>query len=143
MPYTRYTELENGLEQTEVSLFGMWALTRNFALPCELPAMDRDITGTVTSAGLPSNDCAGSVALLVPGLQFARTTASDDVLGSETISGGPIYFKPGFSVDPDEMAGDRDWIFEIGLRSVFVDSETSWRFYVIPAATSALFERMQ
>ena len=32
MPYYRYTELENGLEQDSMTIFGMWAITKNLAL---------------------------------------------------------------------------------------------------------------
>ncbi len=129
MPYYRYTELENGLEQNDMTIFGMWALTKRLALTYETSiGMKRDITGTPACAGLPDIDCTGSVpggghlpnglpaegdgvetgigdtilrvfgstdaeffgGAFIPGLQMTLPTASDDVLGSETMSGGPI-----------------------------------------------------
>lgn len=129
MPYYRYTELENGLEQNNLTVFGMWALTKNLALTYETPiALQNDITGTPACAGLPDIDCTGSVpgggflpnglpaegdgvetgmgdsiirifgdfgwefagGAFLPGLQMTVPTASDAILGSETMSGGPI-----------------------------------------------------
>jgi hypothetical protein len=47
MPYYRFTELENGLEQQEFVLFGMFAFQPNFAMTYEIPlAFERDITET-------------------------------------------------------------------------------------------------
>lgn len=34
-------------------------------------------------------------------------------------NGGAIYFKPGFGVNPDRNAGDREWTFEVGIRFFF------------------------
>ena len=129
MPYWRYTELENGLEQRDLTIFGMWALNKNLALTYETSiGMERDITGTPACAGLPDIDCTGSVpgggflpnglpaegdglevgmgdtilrvfastdaeflgGAFLPGLQMTLPTATKDVLGSETVSGGPI-----------------------------------------------------
>ena len=129
MPYARYTELENGLEQNDITIFGMWALTKKFAITYETSiGMKRDITGTPACAGLPDIDCTGSVpgggllpnglpaegdgvetgigdtmlrifgssdakflgGAFIPGLQMTLPTASETVLGTETVSGGPI-----------------------------------------------------
>ena len=47
MPYYRYTELENGLEQQEFVLFGLYAFSPKFAMTYEIPlAMERDIRDT-------------------------------------------------------------------------------------------------
>jgi hypothetical protein len=47
MPYYRYTELENGLEQNEAVLFGLFAFNKKFAMTYEIPlAMDRDVSDT-------------------------------------------------------------------------------------------------
>jgi hypothetical protein len=47
MPYYRYTELENGLEQNELVLFGLFAFSPKLAMTYEIPlACERDITGT-------------------------------------------------------------------------------------------------
>ncbi len=129
MPYWRTTELENGLQQKDFTIFGMYAFTKNFAMTYETNiGMERDITGTAACAGLPDIDCTGSVpggghlpnglpaegdgleigmgdtiirlfgdfeweflgGAFIPGLQFTLPTASEDVLGSETVSGGPL-----------------------------------------------------
>ena len=37
MPYYRFTELENGLEQQEFVLFGMYAFAPKFAMTYEIP----------------------------------------------------------------------------------------------------------
>jgi len=56
MPYYRFTELENGLEQKEFVLFGMYAFSPKFAMTYEIPlAYERDITETDTfKQGLPT-----------------------------------------------------------------------------------------
>ena len=62
MPYFRYTELENGLEQNEFVLFGLQPLSKTVAITYEIPiAYERDITGTDACAGLPTIPCFGTV----------------------------------------------------------------------------------
>jgi hypothetical protein len=129
MPYYRHTELKNGLTADDLTIFGMWALTKNFALTYETSLGSKvDITGTAACAGLPDTDCTGSVpghgylpnglpaegdgvevgmgdtilrafwnvdstlwgGAVIPGLQVTLPTATDSVLGSETVAGGPI-----------------------------------------------------
>lgn len=47
MPYYRYTELENGLEQSELVMFGLIALSPKVALTYEIPvAYERDVSET-------------------------------------------------------------------------------------------------
>jgi hypothetical protein len=47
MPYYRYTELDNGLEQQEFVLFGMYAFAPKLAMTYEIPlAYERDIKST-------------------------------------------------------------------------------------------------
>ena len=47
MPYYRYTELENGLEQNEFVLFGLFDFSPRFAMTYEIPlAYERDIRDT-------------------------------------------------------------------------------------------------
>jgi hypothetical protein len=48
MPYYRYTELENNLEQQEVVLFGLLDFSPNFAMTYEIPlAIERDVSDTI------------------------------------------------------------------------------------------------
>ncbi len=56
MPYYRFTELENGLEQQEFVLFGLYAFSPKFAMTYEIPlAYERDITETdAFKLGLPT-----------------------------------------------------------------------------------------
>jgi hypothetical protein len=56
MPYYRFTELRNGLEQQEFVLFGLFPLSKTTAMTYEIPlAMERDITETsFFKQGLPS-----------------------------------------------------------------------------------------
>ena len=62
MPYYRYSELENGMEIQDLTIFGLWAITKNFAFTYETPiARKFDITGTLACAGLPEIDCTGAV----------------------------------------------------------------------------------
>ena len=47
MPYYRYTELENGLEDNMLTLFGLYAFTPKFAMTYEIPVgLNRDVGGT-------------------------------------------------------------------------------------------------
>ncbi len=47
MPYIRHTELENGLTETDFTLFGLFAFSPNFAMTYEIPlARERDISDT-------------------------------------------------------------------------------------------------
>ena len=47
MPYYRYTELENGLEENMLTMFGLHAFNEDFAMTYEIPlGMKRDVRGT-------------------------------------------------------------------------------------------------
>lgn len=62
MPYYRFTELENGLEQNELVLFGLVPFSKRVAMTFEIPlAYERDITNTAACAGLPDIPCFGTV----------------------------------------------------------------------------------
>jgi hypothetical protein len=52
MPYYRFTELENGLENQSLTLFGLHAFTPKFALTYEIPvAYKNDVGGTALNNG--------------------------------------------------------------------------------------------
>jgi hypothetical protein len=62
MPYYRYTDLSNGMETQDFTVFGMWAINKNAALTYEVPvARKYDITGTPNCAGLPEIPCFGTI----------------------------------------------------------------------------------
>ena len=47
MPYYRYTELENGLKENVLTMFGLHAFSPDFAMTYEIPlGMKRDVRGT-------------------------------------------------------------------------------------------------
>ena len=64
MPYYRYTELENGLENNALTLFGLYAFTPKFAMTYEIPvAYKNDVTDThSTMATTPADPAASSLA---------------------------------------------------------------------------------
>jgi hypothetical protein len=65
MPYYRHTVLENGLEQDEFVLFGLFPFSKSFAMTYEIPlAYRRDITDTAAcDTKTPDGLCTG----LIPG----------------------------------------------------------------------------
>jgi hypothetical protein len=64
MPYYRYTELKNGLEQQEVVLFGLVPLSKKFAMTYEIPlAYHRDITETSAYKNKISKISGGDVTI--------------------------------------------------------------------------------
>ena len=65
MPYFRYTELANGLEQNELVLFGLVALSKKMAVTYEIPiAYERDVSGTGLNVG---GSCLPPMAPIPPG----------------------------------------------------------------------------
>lgn len=59
MPYYRYTELENGLTQNDVTLFGLFAFSPKFAMTYEIPvARHRDVSDTDLFDPM-TGECAG------------------------------------------------------------------------------------
>ena len=65
MPYFRYTELANGLEQNELVLFGLVALSKKMAVTYEFPiAYERDVSETALNMG---GDCSLGASMLPAG----------------------------------------------------------------------------
>ena len=65
MPYYRYTELENGLENQTLTLFGLYAFTKKFAMTYEIPvAYKNDVTNTALNNG---DDTCGPGGSFPPG----------------------------------------------------------------------------
>jgi hypothetical protein len=110
MPYYRYTELENGVEVNELTLFGFFAFNTRFGLTYELPvAKEIDYSelepdGNVTGMGdlglrfflrpkqweFAYMDDKKNFSL-IPLVEFTLPTATDDLLGGET-----LVVSPGF-----------------------------------------------
>ena len=185
MPYYRYTELENGLEQNELVLFGLIALSPKIAFTYEVPlAYERDITGTSLNQGagctgpfpgggflLPNGlkaegDCQETgigdmnVRLLfatghaaggdwLTGAQFNLPTANNDVLGSETFSLAPMvtyirdlkaYPAPGaffalmnfYQFDVFKDDGRADQSMYIGRWFVMLPMSKKFKIYLLP-----------
>jgi hypothetical protein len=65
MPYYRYTELKNGLENQSLILFGLYAFTTKFAMTYEIPVgYKNDVTGTALNNG---DDTCGPGGSFTPG----------------------------------------------------------------------------
>ena len=129
MPYYRYTELENGLKENVLTMFGLHAFSPDFAMTYEIPlGMKRDVRGTDLHNGDgtcgPGNVPPGEGQPPIPfpaggdcdevgvgdmnlrffyrtdwdalggdwliGTQIDFPTASEDVLGSESLNIGPM-----------------------------------------------------
>jgi hypothetical protein len=106
MPYYRFTELENGLEQQDFVMFGLVPLTPKVALTYEVPvAQERDITNV--SGPLPEGDKTrtgvgdSNIRILaktgnwaggdwLAGVQFDLPTATKDELASNQLNVGPM-----------------------------------------------------
>ena len=61
MPYYRYTELENGLEQNDVTLFGLYAFNQKFAVTYEIPLVSHRDVGDTALFDPGTGECAGSL----------------------------------------------------------------------------------
>jgi len=116
MPYARYTELENGVESTNFTMFGMLAFTPDAAMTYEIPlAMENDFSDTPLNTGGPGGNCpsiGGSCSVVgvgdmnlrflfradwealggdwLYGVQFDFPTATDDALGGDSFNVGPM-----------------------------------------------------
>ncbi len=67
MPYYRYTELENGLENNTLTMFGLYAFTGKFAMTYEIPvAYKNDVFDTPLNDG--TGTCSTGGFLPGPGL---------------------------------------------------------------------------
>ena len=67
MPYYRYTELENGVENNALTLFGLYAFTPKFAMTYEVPVGYKlDVTDTALNNG--DDTCGPGAFIPGPGL---------------------------------------------------------------------------
>ncbi len=64
MPYYRYTELENGLENNALTLFGLYAFTPRFGMTYEIPVGYKN---DVTDTGLNNGDGTCGPGFFEPG----------------------------------------------------------------------------
>ena len=109
MPYYRYTELENGLEQQEAVLFGLYAFDSKFAMTYEIPvAMERDVSDTPLKGIDPSgqNECGpGNLDPGVPGLPGGLPVGDGDC---DETGVGDMNLRFMYRTDWDALGGD--WI---------------------------------
>jgi len=113
MPYYLHTELENGMEVDQLNLFGFWAITPEWGLTYDLPVakrvqMDRkdiakmtggnpDMFKDIDETGIGDLNLrtfvpvgkTGNVTWMV-GAEANLPTASDDVLGVDAWTAGPM-----------------------------------------------------
>ncbi len=178
MPYYRYTELENGLTQTEFTLFGLIALNKRAAFTYEFKlGYGRDITdtdafrtgsaleggGLTLPNGLPSEgdgkeagvgdsnvrfifrtgSMLGADWLL--GSEFDLPTATDPVLGSETMIVAPMVtwiYDMGFWPGPGAFfAGMNFYAFDVWRdtgRSYVNQYRGRW-FFMLPLHKSGIY----
>ena len=67
MPYYRYTELENGLENQALTAFGLYAFTKKFAMTYEIPlGYKNDVSGTLLNNGDTNKTIIPSENLVLP-----------------------------------------------------------------------------
>ena len=80
MPYYRYTELENELEQKEFVLFGLLPFSKKFAMTYEIPvAYERDIRDT--DGYKSGNPIGGGGAVLPGGLPLGEGDGKETGIG--------------------------------------------------------------
>jgi len=121
MPYYRYTKLENGVKENNMSIFGLFAFAPNFAMTYEWPlALEREIdpgddigppinpnpvdqTGDDTGIGdlnlrfmYRNQDIAIGPVEILPVCELWFPTANQDSLGS-----GQLQLAPGFAAVSD------------------------------------------
>lgn len=107
MPYHLYMELENGLELQETHLFGLKSITPKFAFTYDLPVV-KNLSFDRSDSGLPADieeTGIGDLNLRIfatvgkekflgqswlIGAEFNLPTNTNDALGSDLLTGGPI-----------------------------------------------------
>lgn len=109
MPYYRYTELENGLENSALTLFGLYAFTPKFAMTYEIPVAYRnDVTDTPLNNG---DDTCGPGGFFEPGpglppIQIPGVTGNCEETGI-----GDMNLRFMASSDVGWLGGD--WLFGV------------------------------
>jgi len=105
MPYYRFTELENGLENQAFTLFGLHAFTPKFAMTYEIPlGYKNDVTGTALNDG--NDRCGGSFS---PGPGLPPISIPGVGGNCQETGIGDMNLRFMYSSDVDWLGGD--WIF--------------------------------
>ena len=127
MPYFRYTELRNGAEFYDWTIFGFYAFTPRIGMTYELPAFRYvDASGAVPKGFRLINPFSPPGPIGGPGIPGFPIRVSPDVDPYEfgkiiEMSSGPIdsvalYAKPGWGWNKDSFGGDREFTMEVGVR---------------------------
>ena len=108
MPYYRATDLENGLENETLTLFGLYAFTPKFAMTYEIPVgYKNDVTGTSLNAG---NDMCGAGAFS-PGEGLPPISIPGVGGNCQETGMGDMNLRFMYSSDVGWLGGD--WIFGV------------------------------
>ena len=131
MPYYRYTELSNGMEMEDFTVFGMWAINKKAALTYEVPiARKYDITGTANCAGLPEIPCFGTI----PGGGYLPNGTPAEGDGVETGMGDSIVRIFG-SWDQEFLGGAAIWGAQFSVPTATKDELGTETWTAGPIAT--------
>jgi len=111
MPYYRYTELENGLQNDAFTLFGLYAFTPKFAMTYEIPVgYKNDVTGTTLNNG--DNTC-GPGGSFSPGEGLPPISIPGVVGNCQETGMGDLNLRFMYSSDVGWLGGD--WIFGVQI----------------------------
>ncbi len=98
MPYYRFTELENGLENYNLNLFGLFAFDKKFAMTYEIPiGYKTDISGTALG-----DACSSGVIPPGPGMPPIGDAEGD----CEETGVGDMNLRFMYRTDWDALGGD-------------------------------------
>ena len=134
MPYHRYTELENGIKVNALTLFGLHAFSKTFAMTYEMPlAYEVDVSDTDLKQG---GSCIG--ALAIPStprtaegdceetgigdmnLRFMWAMRDWDMLGGDWL----LAFQVDLPTATDPLLGGDQ--LKVGPALIYVDDITAW-----------------
>ena len=102
MPYYRFTELENGLENYNLNLFGLYAFDKKFAMTYEIPiGYKNDVSGTDLKN--PDGSCGPGAVPPMEGLPPIPIGGEGDC---EETGVGDMNLRFMYSTDWDALGGD-------------------------------------
>lgn len=109
MPYYRYTELKNGLQQSEVVMFGLFSFSKKFAMTYEIPlAMERDVNDT-SLKNPNTGTCGGSLSgggFVLPNGLPAEGDCEETGVGDMNLR---FMYRAGHAAGGDWLIGTEMW----------------------------------